>query len=82
MSPARTGAGLAGSPIEGWLRRTSVQSTVMIGGRKLRGAESATVHITIDDRPIKKLVVPPGFFLEMVDLPAGTRSQATATTPG
>ncbi len=70
------GRGPARQPIEGWLRRTSVQSTVMIGGRKLRGAESATVNIAVDDLPIKKLVVPAGFFLELVDLPAGTLSGA------
>ncbi len=70
------GRGPARHPIEGWLRRTSVQSTVMIGGRKLRGAESATVNLAVDDLPIKKLVVPAGFFLELVDLPAGTLSGA------
>ena len=65
------GRGPGRRPIEGWLRRLSAPATLLIGGRKLSGAESAKVLIAIDDRPIQEMVVSPGFFLEMVDLPAG-----------
>jgi hypothetical protein len=68
------GRGPGRQPIEGWLRRTSSPSTVLIGGRKLRGAESAKVLIAIDDRPIQELVVSAGFFLELIDLAPGALS--------
>ena len=65
------GRGPGRQPIDGWLRRTSAPATLLIGGRKLSGAESAKVLIVIDDRPIQELVVSPGFFLQMIDLPEG-----------
>ena len=65
------GRGPGRQPIHGWLRRTSTAATLLVGGRKLSGAESAKVLIVIDDRPIQELVVSPGFFLQMIDLPAG-----------
>jgi hypothetical protein len=62
------GPGVA--PIEGWIRRRPEAVTLMIGGRNLAaGAASADVHITIDDKRIEKLSVPPGFFLRFVKLP-------------
>ncbi len=68
------GRGPGRQPIEGRIRRTNIEASLLIGGRKLSGAETAKVVIAIDDRPIKELAVSPGFFLEMVDVPAGALS--------
>jgi hypothetical protein len=68
------GRGPGRLPVEGWLRRTTAPSTIVIGGRKLSGAESAKVLIAIDDRPIQELVVSAGFFLELIDLAPGALS--------
>jgi hypothetical protein len=62
------------APVQGWLRRSATTATLMVGGRKLSGPELANVRISIDDRPIEELVVPPGFFLRMIDLPPGALS--------
>jgi hypothetical protein len=70
----RRGPGLG--PIEGWLRRPDgdQDTTLMIGGRHLSGAQPAAVRITVDDRPIREIVIPPGFFLEWIELPSGALS--------
>ncbi len=62
--------GPAHAPIDGWIRRRRDAVMLMLGGRNLEtAAESARVQVTIDDRPVAQLSVPPGFFLRFLPLP-------------
>jgi len=66
----RQGPGVA--PIEGWIRRRTEPSTLMIGGRNLAAnGAAATMSVSVDGRTVDKIAVPPGFFLNFVSLPAG-----------
>jgi hypothetical protein len=66
------GRGPGRAPIEGWIRRRRDEVTLMIGGRNLsRNGPPAEVRIAIDGRPIDEPIVPPGFFLRVLKLPAG-----------
>jgi hypothetical protein len=67
----RDGWGPHRQPSIGWVRRRSTASTLMIGGRHLGGDPPVTIAAHIDDRPIASLEVRPGYFLEMLTLPAG-----------
>jgi hypothetical protein len=69
--------GPALAPIEGWIRRRRDAVMLMIGGRNLgTAAEPARIQLTIDDRPIEQLFLPPGFFLRFVQLPEGALAGA------
>ena len=58
-------------PIQGWIRRWPVPSTLMIGGRNLAdGGGAGLVRIDIDGRQVDEASVAPGFFLRMIDVPA------------
>ena len=72
---AGRGPGSGGS--HGWIRRTSLPVTVMLGGRLLPGgAVSSRVEILLDGKVVDQSDVTPGFFLRMVELPAGALSGA------
>ena len=75
-SPARTGAGPAAQPIQGWTAAHQVPVDADDRRPQPRGAESAAVRIAIDGRPIDELTVPPGFFLRMLIGPGGTLAGA------
>jgi hypothetical protein len=66
------GRGPSRAPITGWIRRDLGPTTVMIGGRNLATAGlSADARVSIDGRTLDQFAVAPGFFLRMVNLPAG-----------
>lgn len=54
------------APIQAWVRRHPGPVTLMVGGRKLSGAEPTEVTVAIDGRPIWTGTVAPGFFLHFV----------------
>ena len=59
------------APSEGWIRRRSEPLTLMIGGRNFAGdGTAASLNIAIDGRSIGQPDVQPGFFLEMMTVPA------------
>ncbi len=63
------GPGKGGS--QGWVRRWPLAATLMVGGRNLADAgPPAHVRIAVDGRVIDEPMVPPGFFLRMLPLPA------------
>jgi hypothetical protein len=62
------GPGIA--PIEGWIRRRSTPTTLMVGGRNL-ASEASSLELAVDGKPVGLLSVPPGFFLRFVDVPEG-----------
>jgi hypothetical protein len=62
------GPGIA--PIQGWIRRQAGASTLMVGGRNLAGDPSPRVRVEVDGRQVDDTIVPPGFFLRLIDLPA------------
>jgi hypothetical protein len=71
----RRGPGYA--PIEGWVRRWSSASILIIGGRNLAAGEArAHVRVEIDGRAIDEADVAPGFFLRPIDVPAGALAGA------
>lgn len=65
------GKGPGRAPIQAWVRRRTGPVTLMVGGRKLTGAEPTQVDVAIDGRPVWGARVAPGFFLQFVPLDAG-----------
>lgn len=61
-------------PITAWVRRRSAAARALIGGRNLGAADAGLAKFTLrlDDKPIVEWDVPPGFFLRVIDLPAGS----------
>ena len=59
------------APIEGWVRRRSEALTIMLGGRNMLLSGPARVRTTLDGGTIDDSVISPGFFLRMIDVPAG-----------
>jgi hypothetical protein len=67
-----TGKGPASGGSHGWIRRTAGPALLMIGGRLLPGGPvRAQLRISIDERMVAEEEIDPGFFLRMIDLPAG-----------
>ena len=67
-----TGKGPASGGSHGWIRRTPDSALRMIGGRLLPGGPArALVRVSIDERTVAEQEVDAGFFLRMIDLPAG-----------
>ena len=59
------------APSTGWVRRRDTDSVMVIGGRHLaNGAPPATVVASVDGRTIASFDVQPGYFLQLVDVPA------------
>ena len=63
-------------PIRGWIRRWPMAATLMVGGRNLAagGPGQAHLRVAVDGRLVDEATVAPGFFLEMIDLPAAALS--------
>jgi hypothetical protein len=57
-------------PSVGYLRRRGSDSVMVIGGRHLGGEPPVTVGVSIDDRAVASFDVKPGYFLNVVDVPA------------
>jgi hypothetical protein len=69
---AATGRGPGSGGSHGWIRRSSTPVTLMLGGRLLPGgAAAARVEIWLDGKTVDRWDVGAGFFLKMLDLPAG-----------
>jgi hypothetical protein len=65
------GRGPGREPIRGWVLRRPGPVHLMIGGRNLAGGgPPASVRVAVDGRTIDESMVPPGFFLRMLTLPA------------
>jgi hypothetical protein len=74
---AMSGRGPGSGGSHGWIRRTPVPVTLMLGGRLLPGgAVSSRVEVSLDGNLVDQSAVTPGFFLRMVDLPAGALAGA------
>jgi hypothetical protein len=65
-------------PISAWVRRRPDAAQVLVGGRHLgRPNDPAVAFVmAVDNVDVARWEVPPGFFLEQVDLPAGVLSGA------
>jgi hypothetical protein len=73
---ARDGWGPHVRPSVGWIRRRPGKAIMMIGGRHL-GAGSdppVTLDVAVDGRTVLTKEIAPGFFFDLVTLPAGTLS--------
>jgi hypothetical protein len=78
---ARDGAGPHVRPSVGRIRRRDGEAALLIGGRHL-GAPSTPpmrVIVDIDARTVHRVDVEPGFFAEVVTLPAGTLAGAAGS---
>jgi hypothetical protein len=72
---AGRGPGSGGS--HGWIRRTAVPVTLMLGGRLLPGgAVTSRVEVSLDGQVVDQSDVTAGFFLRMVELPGGALAGA------
>ena len=72
---AGRGPGSGGS--KGWIRRTPGPLTLMLGGRLLPGgAATARIEVAIDGNVVDHSDIAAGFFLRMVELPAGALTGA------
>jgi len=71
-----TGRGPDIAPITAWVRRRPGATRLLIGGRNLGAATAPAVRLAvgIDDRPLETWEAPPGFFLRVIDVPAGRLS--------
>jgi hypothetical protein len=66
-----TRKGPASGGSQGWLRRSPLPLTLMIGGRLLPGGPAdARLRVSIDGRTVAEPEVATGFFLRMLELPA------------
>ena len=63
------------APAVAWLKRQPGPVTLMIGGRNL-GPASRTLTVSLNGNPLPPVVLPAGFFLTGIDLPAGALSGA------
>jgi hypothetical protein len=61
-------------PITAWVRRRTERARVMVGGRNLTGGggAGATFTLRLDGVEAATWDVAPGFFLRVIELPAGT----------
>jgi hypothetical protein len=78
------GKGPGRAPITAYVRRRVEAAVVMIGGRYLDpGEKVARFDLSIDGRPIDSWVVDPnpGFFLRMLQVPAGSLQAAFGPNP-
>jgi hypothetical protein len=63
------------APIQGWVKRWVSPATLMIGGRNLAaGGAAMRVTVRVDGRVVDENDVAPGFFIQMIDLPASALS--------
>lgn len=67
------GRGPALAPVTAWVRRRPDAARVLVGGRNLGAATdpTATFRMRLDGREIATWDAVPGFFLRVVELPAG-----------
>lgn len=70
----RRGRGPHVRPSAGWIRRRGADAQMVLGGRHLGAADAPAVRLaaTLGGRPVVNREVLPGFFLEIVTLPAGS----------
>lgn len=71
---ARDGWGPHHHPSVAWLRARQDEALLMIGGRNLGAATDPQAHIalTIGGRALHEFDAPPGFFFQLVPVPAAT----------
>jgi hypothetical protein len=71
------GRGPSRGGIQGWIRRWSGQTTLLVGGRNLAaGGAPVRLRLDIDGRIADEATAAPGFFLRLLTLPAGRLSGA------
>jgi Protein of unknown function (DUF2723) len=68
-----TGRGPHLGGITAWVRRRGDATRLLIGGRHLGSPEDAAARftVTVDGKPVAAWESPPGFFLQLFDVPAG-----------
>jgi hypothetical protein len=67
------GRGPSLAPIQAWVHRRPEALQVLVGGRNLgrNGDPPATFVMALDGRDVAQWDVPPGFFVEQFEIPAG-----------
>ncbi len=78
---ARDGFGPHRRPSVAWIRGRSGDAVLMIGGRTLAPATAAHVALTFNGRPLREFDAPPGFFFQVVTLPASAQEGARGYVP-
>jgi hypothetical protein len=80
---AKDGLGPHRKPSVAWLRTRADAATLLIGGRHLGAASDGSAHVTIALRgtTLDVLEVKPGYFFELLPLPAGSLSGAPGYVP-
>ncbi len=75
-----TGRGPHLGGITAWVRRRPEAARLLIGGRHLGSPHDAAARftVTVDGKPVASWESPPGFFLQLFDLPAGALSGDSA----
>ena len=90
LTPETSGmAGLMGrgphlAPINAMVRRRNGAARVLVGGRNLAGPNDPAAHfkISIDGVVLEEWDASPGFFLRVIDIPAGRLTGAPSTPLG
>ena len=77
---ARERTGPDTAPAVAWLKRRPDAATVVLGGRHI-GAGTATVNVRLNGEPLATFAVPSGFFLRLLELPAGALGKAPGYQP-
>jgi len=80
---ARDHSGPPAAPAVAWLKRQAEPITVLLGGRFLAagGAKPATLRVTLPGAPVESFPVAPGFFMRLINLPAGALQGSSAYVP-
>jgi hypothetical protein len=77
---ARDRVGPEAAPAVAWIKRSSRETTVVLGGRHL-GATPQTVEVTLGGAPTASYPLAPGFFLHRLTLPAGALDASAGYVP-
>lgn len=73
---ARDGRGPSRAPVIAWIRARDSESTLVIGGRYVAGADAppSSVAVSVGGRSVAVFEIRPGFFVRELPVPAGTFS--------
>jgi hypothetical protein len=77
---ARDQSGPAHRPATAWLKRRPDAVTVLVGGRHI-GAGPTTLTLRLNGSPIDTWALPAGFFMRVLELPAGALGADAAYQP-
>jgi hypothetical protein len=77
---ARDGAGPDVAPAVAWLARHPHDTTIVLGGRNL-GARPVSLAVGLGGAPLASYQLSPGFFLQRLNLPAGSLGSGAGYAP-